>query len=884
MLNVKAKESLSLYDLTCEYQVNPLGIDQSHPRLSWKIRSDEMDVFQTAYEIRVTTDPKSFVHKGLSWTSGKVSSDQSVHIAYQGNELKSGQRYYWQVRIWDNKGHASSWSTVNFWEMGLLAPSDWKAKWIQYTKDTPKASGPSPMFRKAWNTNGKIKQARLYITSYGLYEAYINGKRVGDAYFTPGWTSFHKQLQYQVYDVSSLVKSGDNAIGVSLGDGWFRGNLMGGRNFWGKDLSLLAQLVIEYTNGEQQLIISDDSWKTSLNGPILLSDIYDGERYDARKEIANWSTAEYNAQQWQPALVNDTLSYEHLISSAAPLVKTQEHIKPVKIITTPKGEKVIDFGQNLVGWVNFHVKGQAGDSVVISHAEVLDKEGNFYIENLRRAKQQLTYTLKGGAEEHYHPHFSFQGFRYIKIDGAKELIDLANIEAVVLHSDMQQTGTFETSNALINQLQHNIQWGQKGNFVDVPTDCPQRDERLGWTGDAQAFFTTAAYNRDVAGFFIKWLKDVKADQFKSGAIPHVVPYMFNGEQGGSAGWADVATIIPWNFYQVYGDEQILKDQYTSMVNWVQFMTDNSTDGLWNKGWHFGDWLFYVPNDDRDGRAAITDKYLIAQCFYAHSAQLMINAASVLHKSDDKQRYEQLLEKIKKAFLHEFVTPSGRLVSSSQTAYVLALNFDLLPENMRAEAAKRLVENIRSYDNHLTTGFLGTPYLCHVLSRFGYLDVAYQLLLQETYPSWLYPVKMGATTIWERWDGIKPDGTFQNKDMNSFNHYAYGAIGDWMYKNIAGIQPDEIIPGYKQFRIAPKPGGEITSAKADFESVYGKISSSWRIENNTMHLEIEVPPNTKAKLVFPDIKTGEAKDEKGKTLADQDEWLTSGKHSVTFNVK
>lgn len=605
---------------------------------------------------------------------------------------------------------------------------------------------------------------------------------------------------------------------------------------------------------------------------------------NARKEIAGWSTAEYNAQQWQPALVNDTLLFDHLVLSVAPPVKAQEHIKPVKLITTPKGEKVIDFGQNLVGWVNFQVKGHAGDSIIISHAEVLDKDGNFYTENLRRAKEQLIYTLKGGVEEHYHPHFSFQGFRYIKIDGARDLINLSNIEAVVLHSDMPQTGTFETSNVLINQLQHNIQWGQKGNFVDVPTDCPQRDERLGWTGDAQAFFTTAAYNRDVAGFFMKWLKDVKADQFKSGAIPHVVPYMFKGEQGGSAGWADVATIIPWNFYQIYGDEQILKDQYASMAKWVQFMTDNSAGGLWNKGFHFGDWLFYIPNDDRDGRAAITDKYLIAQCFYAHSVQLMINAASVLHKTADKTRYEQLLRKVKDAFLNEYVTPSGRLVSSSQTAYVLALNFDMLPENLRAQAAKRLVDNIRSYDNHLTTGFLGTPYLCHVLSRYGYLDVAYQLLLQETYPSWLYPVKMGATTIWERWDGIRPDGSFQNKEMNSFNHYAYGAIGDWMYKNIAGIQPDEAVPGYKQFVIAPKPGGGMTSAKADFESIYGKISSSWRIENNIMRLTVEVPPNTKAKLIFPDIKTGEVKDENGRIVTDENEWISSGKYSYIFAVK
>lgn len=879
-----AAQKLSVTDLKINYKVNPIGLDDTNPRFAWKLQSSLKEVMQTGYEIRVGTDPKKMSNKALSWHSGKVESDQSIHIPYAGNALESAKRYYWQVRVWDNKGSVSPWSEVNFWEMGLLKPEDWQAKWIRNSQDTPVESGPVPLFRKTFRVDEKVVKARLYITSYGLYEAYINGQRVGEAYFTPGWTSFHKQLQYQVYDLSDQLHQGGNALGIMLGDGWYRGNLMGGRNFYGQDPVLLAQLEVEYANGEKKLIVSDDSWKSTSEGPIRMADIYNGETYDARLELDDWTTGDFDDTQWENTVVIDSLAYDHLIISAAPPVLVHERLKPVEIITTPKGEKVIDFGQNLVGWLHFNVQGNAGDSVVITHAEVLDKEGNFYTENLRAARQKITYIASGKGEATYHPHFSFQGFRYVKIEGAEEGIDLDNIEAMVLHSAMANTGTFETSDSLLNQLQHNIQWGQKGNFLDVPTDCPQRDERLGWTGDAQAFFNTAAYNMDVAGFFVKWLKDLKADQFADGSVPHVIPYYWEGEQGGSAGWADAATIIPWDFYQAYGDPSILEDQYGSMAKWVQFMTANSTDNLWNKGWHFGDWLFYIPNDDRDGKAAITDKYLIAQAFYANSVQLMINAAKVLDKQEDVLKYEELLAKIKDAFVHEFVTPSGRLVSSSQTAYVLALHFDMLPEDVRAQAAERLVENIESYDNHLTTGFLGTPYLCHVLSRFGYEDIAYTLLKQETYPSWLYPVKQGATTIWERWDGIKPDGSFQNKDMNSFNHYAYGAIGDWMYKNITGIRGVAETPAYKIFTIAPRPGGGIKHAKASLETVYGTITSAWKIEGNEFLMEVTVPPNTRAHLVFPDALPGTVKEKSGQNIAGTEYEVGSGKYQFIFNIK
>ncbi|MFC3198854.1 glycoside hydrolase family 78 protein [Parapedobacter deserti] len=860
-------QNLAVYDLTCEYKTNPLGMDKVQPRLSWKIRSTQNDVVQTAYEIRVGTQSNRWTASAAVWQSGKVAGDRSILVPYAGDALQSAKRYYWQVRVWDNHGNVSPWSEVNWWEMGLLNTGDWKAQWISHPADTLPVSGPAPMFRKTFSAPGPVKQARLYITSQGLYEAQLNGQQIGEAYFTPGWTSYHSQLQYQVYDVTNLIKRGDNALGVTLGDGWFRGNLMvAGRNLYGKTLALLAQLEVTYSDGRVERVVTDGSWKASLDGPIRVSDIYNGETYDARKVLHDWVSPSFDDRIWDAVSVSPSPRYDHLVISAAPPVTIHERIKPIALITTPKGEKVLDFGQNLVGRVSFSATGAPGDSLVIHHAEVLDKDGNFYTENLRAAKQQITYIFNGAGEEAYAPHFTFQGFRYIKLGGNADLIDTTNIVAEVLHSATKPTGTFETSNPLLNQLQHNIVWGQKGNFLDVPTDCPQRDERLGWTGDAQAFFSTAAFNMDVSGFFVKWLKDLKAEQYNSGAVPHVIPNVWKSEDGGSAGWSDVATIIPWEFYVVYGDTTILADQYESMVRWVGFMEAKSTDDLWNTGFHFGDWLFFRPDDDTDGRSAITDKYLIAQAFFAHSTQLLINAASVLGRTDDVAKYESLLKRIKAAFLREYVTPSGRLVSGTQTAYVLALHFDMLPEDLREQAARRLADNIASYGNHLTTGFLGTPYLCHVLSRFGYDDIAFTLLMRERYPSWLYPVTQGATTIWERWDGQKPNGTFQNAGMNSFNHYAYGAIGDWMYKHIGGIQPIADKPGYREFVLSPKIGGGLTSAKTSLESPYGAIRSEWMLEGDRVKLAVEVPVNTKATIVFNAARGGSIRDARGETVA------------------
>jgi alpha-L-rhamnosidase len=867
-------------NLRCENRINPLGLDIPLPRFSWQLESDQRNQKQTAYEIRVGMKSTN----NIIWNSARQTSSQSAFIPYSGSKLQSGTTYYWQVRVWDNKGSVSDWSELAFWQMGLMEVTDWKANWIESASESDTVNGPAFLFRRKFATGKKVNSATLFITAHGMYEAFINGERIGDAFLTPGWTSYGKRLQYQVYDVSKMLKKGDNAIGVNIGSGWYRTALAwnNNRNIYGKKIGLLLQMEINYTDGSRETIVSDRNWKTSDKGPIRISEIYNGETIDGRLEQKGWNLPEFDDRSWQPATEKE-YTKDNLIATYNEPVRKHEIFHPVRIFTTPRGEEVIDFGQNLVGWAQFKVTGLKGDTMTVDHAEVLDKEGNFYTENLRAAKARDEYVLNGIGEEFFEPHFTFQGFRYIRLKGFPGKIKPENITAVALYSDMSPSGQFACSNPMLNQLQHNIQWGQKGNFLDVPTDCPQRDERLGWTGDAQAFSRTAAFNMDVHNFFAKWLKDVAADQSGNGMIPFVVPNVLGPTAGGSAGWSDVSTIIPWNMWLAYGDPKILEDQYASMKGWVDYMQNHSHDYLWDKGFHFGDWLYYRPSDDNDGRAAVTDKYLIAQCFFAHSTQLLINAAGVLNKQQDLTQYAELLKNVKDAFLKEYMTPSGRLVSGTQTAYVLALQFDMLPENLRAQAALRLVNNIADYDNHLTTGFLGTPYICHVLSRFGYDSIAYKLLLQPSYPSWLYPITMGATTIWERWDGQKPDSSFQTPAMNSFNHYAYGAIGDWMYRNITGIDTYSEGAGYKKISIQPHPGGNLSYANADLETVYGKLSVHWKISEGKFLLDVEIPDNTTATIFIP--SSGEELiTESGRSISEIKELTITGKEGKYLVVQ
>ncbi|WP_167617963.1 glycoside hydrolase family 78 protein [Maribellus sediminis] len=872
--------------LICEYHENPIGIDVVQPRLSWQLQSTENDVLQTAYQIRVAGSEKALNGKKLIWDSGKIESDQSVNVVYNGPAIKSMERVWWQVRVWDNKNELSKWSEPAYWEMGILEPAQWTASWITLRDpEKSKTSLPVHYLRNEFKLGKTVESARLYVSAQGLYEMFINGKKVGDQLFTPGWTSYENRIQYQTYDVTDLLKA-DNAIAAKLGDGWFRGfiGFSGQRNYYGDELALIAQLQITYKDGGSETINSDGSWKVN-NGPIVESDIYNGELYDANLEIPGWNKPGFSDGNWSSATSVD-VSKDLLVAPQGSPVKAVEELKPIAQMTTPKGEMVYDMGQNMVGWLRIKLKGEKGDTVRIKFAEVLDKEGNIYTANLRSAKATDTYIFGESGEITYEPSFTFHGFRFVQLIGVKAAPALEDLTGVVIYSDMPSTGSFECSDPLINQLQHNIRWGQKGNFLDVPTDCPQRDERLGWTGDAQAFSMTAGFNFNVAPFYTKWEKDVALDQQENGRVPHVVPDVLNGN-GGATGWADVVAIIPWTVYKIYGDQRILEESYPAITKWIGYMNGRAGDDhLWTGDSHFGDWLaFATTRSDYPG--ATTEKDLIATAYFYYTTSLTAKIAGILGKNSDQQYYEQLAANIKKAFVAEFVTPNGRLVSHTQTAYVLALSFGLIPDDRIEKAAEYLAKDVEKF-GHLTTGFLGTPLLCHTLSSIGRDDLAFMLLNRKQYPSWLYPVTQGATTIWERWDGQKPDGSFQDVGMNSFNHYAYGAIGEWLYSRVAGIKIDEAHPGYKHFILAPHPGGGLTYVKATFESVYGQIVSDWKIENGEMVYNVEIPANTTASVVLPNaggaaLQTN-TKAEQQRVGDDLEMLLGSGKYSFSYPIE
>jgi len=896
LFGVAFGQSPLVKDLTVDHKSNPIGLENSKPEFSWKINSMENNVMQTAYLIRVAKNEK-FSSSDIIWQSGKIASDESILQQYKGPDLKSGQRYFWQVKIWDNKGKESKWSNVAFWEMGLLSKADWKAKWIEMGGDTLRYSH-SPHFRKEFTLSKTVANARIYVTSHGFYELQLNGKKVGDQVLTPGWTSYSKRLQYQVYDVTGMLLNGNNAVGAVLGDGWYRGTLAWGNNWaiYGKRLGLLLQLKVTYTDGSETMITSDETWKASNDGAIRMNDIYNGETYDATNKLTGWNNPGYDDKKWESVKTGNYNNANLIASEGAPVRKIQE-IKPIKIFKTPKGSLIVDMGQNMVGWLRLKVSGKKGTVVTLRHAEVLDKFGEFYTENLRVAKCQLTYTLSGDGEEIYEPRFTFMGFRFVEVTGFPGELTADNLTGVVVHSDMAVTGSYECSNPLVNQLQHNIQWGQKGNFVDVPTDCPQRDERLGWTCDSQAFCRTAAYNMDVSSFYTKWLKDIAADQKPGGEVHDIIPDILN-KQGSvstqpSAGWGDVSVIAPWTMYMVYGDIHFLENQYQSMKAWVEYIRKKAGDSyIWKGGSKYGDWLFYHPpvnnHTEPDG---YTEHDFIATAFYAYSAGILADAAKILGKSEDAKMYSDLFNNIKEVFINEYVTKAGRVGTCSQTSYVLALKFNLLPDNLRGKAAEFLVSDIKSRNNHLSTGFLGTPYLCHVLSDNWFTDVAYDLLLQESYPSWLYPVKMGATTIWERWDGEKTDSTFQDPGMNSFNHYAYGAIGDWMYRVSAGIET--MGPGYRHIIIQPHPTKKLTFSRASFESSYGTIASGWERKEGKILIKVRIPANTTATIILPAASQDKVM-ESGKTLpqnvylkdfkvADNKVTMQAGSGDYTFEI-
>lgn len=870
-------EQVTVDSLRCESLKNPLGIDIKQPRLSWKLQSAQQGVMQSAYQV-VMRSPF-----GVVWDSGKVMSEASVHVPYGGVALSSRLRYTWRVRVWDERDEQSAWSEMAWWEMGLLDANEWQANWIEPQQKPTKPEPPIHMFQNLGNvspeadadysrlnpcqyvrrpffTSTLIKKARLYATAHGVYRCFVNGERVGDVELAPEVTAYDDYLQYQTYDVTELVREGENVLGAIVGDGWYCGRLglPGDSCQYGDKLALLWQLELEDENGRIQTITSDERCKSNT-GSLVYSDLFIGERYDARLALGDWHMPDFDDSAWQPVTIAQH-GYDNLVAQYGEPIRIVAEIAPRAILTTPNGETVLDFGQNMHGKVRMQVTGAAGTEITLDYAEMLDEDGNILHKIRGRNKDQRdVYVCRGDGVELYEPLFTTHGFRYVRLCGYPSAPQPKDFTALVVASDLATTGHFECSDGQLNQLWHNIVWSQRGNFVSIPTDCPQR-EKAGFTGDAQIFAQTAVFNMNVQPFLTRWLRNLQVEQRDDGQVPVIVPYwksyieIANQIQGGShtsAGWGDACVIVPWALYQAYGDTAVLAENYTAMTRWLDYVQQQAaSEGnryLWNTGFHFGDWLMpsLTANYQNPFKASEMTKEIVASCFYGYSTSLMAQIAAVLGNEADRARYTALHEKIRAAFMAEYVRENGRLPSHYQGLYVLALQMGMVREDLRPLLTRHLVDLIAENGYRLDTGFVSMPYLLDVLCDNGQQEVAYKLLWQKECPSWLYQVERGATTIWESWDAIAADGTV---NMASFNHYAFGCVGDWLVRHIAGL--DKAATGYKQIIIKPHPTDRLKSAKATYESVYGTVESAWQVQDGTLHLQVTIPPNTTAVIHPP----------------------------------
>lgn len=838
--------STTISQLRFEHVRDALGIGQVQPRLSWLITTDTPGWVQAAYEIE-SYGPDGY----LLERTGRVESRESVHVAWPFASLVSRQRLLLRVRATSSDGHLSDWSDLAPVEAGLLHPADWTARFVtpDWDQDTSRAQ-PCPLLRREFTLPSEVARARLYITALGVYEAQLNGVTVGDHVLAPGWTSYAARLYYQTFDVTDLLHPGQNVLGAILGDGWYRGSLGfrgGRRNIYGDRLALLAQLELDLADGSTMRIVTDEQWRAST-GPILSSDLYDGETHDARLERPGWSEPGLETGDWSGVRPLDR-DLATLAAPPGPPARRIELLAPVAIWISPSGRTLVDFGQNLVGRLRLQVRGAAGQTITLRHAEVLEN-GELCTRPLRWAQATDRYTLRGDGLETWEPRFTFHGFRYAEVDGWPGALQADDVRAVVCHSDMERTGWFECSDPLVNRLHENVVWSMRGNFFHIPTDCPQRDERLGWTGDIQVFAPTACFLYDAAGFLTSWLADLAVEQAAArGVVPVVVPNILTAPIRAAAAWGDAAVIVPWVLYQRYGDSRILEEQLESMRAWVNHIAGLAGPRrLWDSGIQYGDWLDPKAPPDRPW-AARTDSALVATAYFARSAELVGQAAGVLGRAADQSQYLSLAAEVRAAFAREYATPAGRLMSDTPTAYALALQFALLPDAaQRRHAGRRLAALVRGSAYHTATGFVGTPLVCDALCTAGEIEAAYHLLMQRECPSWLYPVTMGATTTWERWDSMLPDGSVNPGEMTSFNHYALGAVADWMQRTLGGLVCAE--PGWRRFHICPRPGGGLTFARVRHRTPYGLAACSWQIEQGQIRVQVEVPPNTSAEVCLP----------------------------------
>ncbi|GAA2853286.1 alpha-L-rhamnosidase [Actinoplanes cyaneus] len=810
-----------------EHHTRPLGIGERTPRLSWQVTTERPGWRQTAYEIGIG-----------AWTSGPVTSADSVLVPWPGPALTSRERAEVRVRVWgEGDAEPSAWSEPATVETGLLDAGEWTAAFVGATDDTPGDRRPV-LLRRDFTVRDGLLRARVYATAHGLYELELNGARAGDDALAPGWTSYHHRLHYQTYDVTGLLRPGPNTITGWLADGWWRGeygwNRIGER--YGADTGLLAQLELHYGDGTTERVVTDGSW-TWAHGPILRSSIYDGEHHDARVTPAGR----------QPVRVLPPATAE-LIAPAGPPVRRIETLAPVTVTRVDDDTHLLDFGQNLAGRLRLTVDGPAGTRIGLRHAEVLEN-GRLCTRPIRTAAANDVYILDGTGTSTWEPRFTYHGFRYAEITGWPGDLDPARVAAVVCHDDLTPAGGFTCSDPLLQRLHDNVRWSMRGNFVSVPTDCPQRDERLGWTGDLQVFAPTAAFLYDVTGGLTDWLADVAAETGDDGLVPLYVPHIpTTFPQFHCAVWGDVTTVVPLVLHDRSGDTRPVTGGYETARAWVEGCRRLLDDrDVISHGLQLGDWLDPAAPPDRPQQAR-TDPYLVATAYLAHSARLLARQATLIGKTDDATVHTELAHRVTAGFRREFVTASGRCASDTQTAYALALCFDLLLPGQRAHAGERLAQLVREAEFRIGTGFAGTPLILDALTATGHLEEAYRLLLSTDCPSWLYPVTMGATTIWERWDSMLPDGTINPGDMTSFNHYALGAVADWLHRTVAGLAP--AAAGYRSLRIAPQPGGGLTRASAWHLTPYGKASVTWRREGATLHVEVTVPPGCDADVALP----------------------------------
>ena len=856
------------HHLRVEHLDDPLGIRTTAPRLSWRLPDGARE--QHAY--RITADN--------GWDTGWVDTDQCLLVPYSGPPLASSRRVEWTVTVETDLGESPA-SESAWFETGLLWTDDWQVSWVepgQMPEGTP-GERPAALLRFEFDVERPVVSARLHATAQGIYEAFLNGERVGDAELTPGYTQYDERLQVQAYDVAASLREGRNAVGIVLADGWFRGQtgITRSADQWGSRLALLAQLQLTHDDGSVTVLGTGPGWRSAL-GHVVAADLIAGEQWDLTRMQRGWEAPGFDDFGWDDVTVVEH-GFAGLVDSPAPPVRRVEEIAPVAVTRLADGRQVVDLGQNINGWVRLTNLGPAGTTITLTHGEWLDADGDVTVHNLEPDLPFLPHPLPAGQVDRvvsfglpgevFEPRLTTHGFQYVRIEGHPDELTVDDVRGVFVHTDMRRTGWFSSSDERLDRFHEAAVRSFRGNACDIPTDCPHR-ERHGWTGDWQLYVPTASFLYDVAGFSVKWLRDVAVDQWPDGTIANMSPSTRGeGREGpiaflnGSAGWGDAAVIVPWEIHRAYGDVQVLDELWPTMVRWLDRAERMARDQrhperaarrrvpaaheryLWDTGFHWGEWLEPGEGPGPMDQFVAADKGDVATAFYAHSAGLMSRIAALLGREDDADRYAGLAAEVRAAWQAEYLDDDGRLTPDTQANHVRALAFDLVPDDLRARVADRLVELIRKADTHLGTGFLSTPDLLPVLADTGHLDVAYELLFSDSEPSWLVMVDRGATTVWERWDGVSEDGA----PHESLNHYSKGAVISFLHRYTAGIELVE--PAYRRFRVRPRPGGGLTSAEAAHESPYGRIESAWRIEDGLLQLRVVVPPGTSAEVVLPD---------------------------------